>query len=1054
MSKHRHRLVESGSFLITFLQLTFIIVVADFLVNELAGHLPGWGWALSPSVEGIFSSGLLTILSAPFVWCLCFRPLQKKIKRDIQRIGENSRRNAKLRQALDASQEMILITDEKGGIVYVNPALCKFTGYPEEDLIGRTPAMLDSPHADQQVLAEMNATLISGRYWSGRVLGRRNGPRKFPVSIEGQADQPDVYEYWAELHVTPIMDENGTLVGHVQIQRDVSAVVEREKLARMEKADTEARLKIAEILAGQGKLQQRIEQVLEVLFELDGLALQKKGGLFRKKGEVLEMFILRGQFSDEFREKERQIPVGACLCGKAALSGELLVSDDCFCDPRHEHQFEGMKSHGHYIVPLREKEQILGILFLYTDPYPERQSARLVTLRLVGEMLALALLQEEARETLAFAREQAESQAKAKSAFLANMSHEIRTPMNGVLGMLDLLQETPLSDEQRELVRTAVNSADALLEIINDILDFSKLEAGKVEIERTRFDLADLLEEVCTLLAQRAHSKNLDLNLFLPPELPQVREGDPTRLRQVLTNLIGNAVKFTEQGEITVSVKEQQSGELQFEIRDTGIGISPEAQTRLFHAFGQADVSTTRRFGGTGLGLSICKSLVELMGGVIGVDSVPGQGSRFWFKLSLPSLRDETVEPKCSVNWQGKKALVVDDNATNRQILSSYLQHYGLIVAEAVDGKNALELLDRDGAFDIVLTDMHMPGMDGAELAAAMAGDPRFASIPRLLLSSGVMIGEEEKRCLGIVKSVLKPIRRNTLMNTLEEILVGTTGQQTAAKSGSDVFWPGRRILVAEDNPVNCKVITARLRKLEIQVDVVENGAEALERLDSQTYDLVLMDCQMPIMDGYEATRRLRCREMDLQLPRIPVIALTAHAGEGEKEKCLSCGMDAYLSKPVRTEVLIEQLSRYLGRPTDKRDPQREETVVTRQVQDHSSQPLVCNLELALKLLDHDRELLDEMIDLCLDDLPRRLDELRQAQMGGDTDALADAAHAIKGMARHFFTDALQNQAEELERLARQGDCDQDGVRTTNLILIAEAVMRALKKASEDSHVI
>ena len=1039
-------------FLAVFLRMSVIIAVTDFVIRGIVARLPGWGFSSPFTLESLLESGSLTVLSAPLIWYLCFRPMQLRISRDREELAKESRSQAKLRQAVDACQDMILITDETGRIRYANPSLCQFSGYQEEDLVGLSPAVLDSPHCDRAVVAEMNKTLKSGKPWAGRILGRRYGPKSFPIPIEGQADRADELEYWAEIRVTPILDAEGNVTGYVQIQRDVSAQVKREKAARMEKADTEARLRIADILASQGSLEQRFESILEVLFELEGLALQRKGGLFRKHGEILEMFALHGQFSDEFRERERQIPLGACLCGRAALSGELLVSDDCFCDPRHEHSFEGMKPHGHYIIPLMQEKQVLGILFLYTDPYPEQNPARLATLRQVGEMLALALLQDEARKTLAEARDQARAQTQAKSAFLANMSHEIRTPMNGVLGMLDLLQETPMSNEQQELVKTAASSADALLEIINDILDFSKLEAGKVEIEKTRFVLPDLLEEVCTLMAPRAHAKDLDLNLFLPPDLAPLRQGDPTRIRQVLTNLIGNAVKFTERGEVTVTLEECLTGELLFEVRDTGIGITPEAQERLFRPFDQADVSTTRRFGGTGLGLSISKRLVELMGGTIGVDSAPGQGSRFWFRLPLKAQEDGRKEAQPSVDLKGKRVLVVDDNATNRQILHAYLQHLGLQLREAVDAREALTILDGDRDFDVVLTDMHMPGMDGAGLAATMASDPHLASIPRVLLSSGVMLSEEQRQRLGIVKSLLKPIRRNLLKNVLTEILATTPVQQASSKSMREISWPGRRILVAEDNPVNQKVITSRLKKLKIEVDVVENGKDAVERLEAQLYDLVLMDCQMPVMDGYEATRRLRAREMEHRQDRMAIIALTAHVGEGEKEKCLSCGMDDYLSKPVKSETLIELLSRYLGEPAEL-DALENIIALPETGREEGHQPAGCDLEAALRQLDNDKELLDEMIGLCLEDLPNRLDELRQAHSQGDLIAIAEAAHAIKGMAGHFFAESLQTQARELEQLAREGGGENEGNRIQDLIRMAETVLETLRREHEREHV-
>ena len=324
------------------------------------------------------------------------------------------------------------------------------------------------------------------------------------------------------------------------------------------------------------------------------------------------MFVLQGSFSDEFIEKEQHIACGSCLCGRAAVSGELLVSDDCFCDPRHEHTFADMQAHGHYIVPIISAGEALGVLFLYTDPYPAQNDSRLSMLKQVGEMLALAVLQEQAKVSLENARDMATQAALAKSEFLANMSHEIRTPMNGVLGMLDLLRDTNMSRSQWDLVETAHSSAEALLAILNDILDFSKLEAGKLEVEQIDFNLATLVEDVCSLLAARAHSKDLELNCFMPVAMPRCWKGDPTRIRQVLTNLLGNAIKFTEHGEVSVTVKHTPSNEgpdhFRFEVRDTGVGIAPEAQAHLFQPFSQAETNTARRFGGTGLGLSISKN--------------------------------------------------------------------------------------------------------------------------------------------------------------------------------------------------------------------------------------------------------------------------------------------------------------------------------------------------------------------------------------------------------------------------------------------------------------
>jgi len=976
------------------------------------------------------------------------------IRREITKIKENEIRLLTLKRALDASREMIIVTDNHGCIQYANPALLDFTGWQEEQLVGRPPNMLDSPNADQPTLAEMQQCLYQGKAWNGRLLNRRKGTA--PFSIAGQTTQPDTRDYWADISVTAIRDAKDKLLGYVQIQRDITSQVYLEQTQLLENVDTAARLAISETLQQTLPLNERFAQVLNILFNLKAFDLQRKGGIFIKDPDqdFLDLYVLHGQFSEEFIRREQRIPYGACLCGRAAVSQELVVSDDCFCDPRHEHQFNGMQPHGHYIVPIVSVGATLGILFLYTDPYPIQADSRLAMLRQVGDMLALALLQEQAKLSLEAARDAAEQATKTKAEFLANMSHEIRTPMNGVLGMLDILKDTDMSHEQEDLVATAANSAESLLTIINDILDFSKLEAGKFELESIEFNLHLLVEEVCTLMSGRAHSKDLELNCFLHPSLPPYWHGDPTRIRQVLTNLIGNAIKFTEHGEVSVKVLCQELANdkrlLRFEVKDTGIGMSPEGQARLFQPFTQADSSTARRFGGTGLGLSICKNLVNMMDGAIGLESAIDQGTCFWFTLPLqPTIN---TEPRPAADLSGKRALIVDDNATNRKILRHYLQHWGVIVNEvdnAADALAALETAVKIGeSVDILLSDLHMPEMDGFALARAITNNPAISATPRILLSSGGLGFEADRLALGFAQCLLKPVRQTQLFDAIINALqTPITQVNTVTKtSTAQPDYRNKRILIAEDNKVNQKVIQAMLGKFNCIPDLAENGQEALDLLAQHHYDLVLMDCQMPVMDGYEAARKLRSLELTHKTDRIPVIALTAHAASGEREKCLAAGMDDFLTKPISRPKLAISLAHWLDESS-----QAEIIVPDNRIANNQSHLDVWDQAAALKQLDEDQELLNDMIDLFLKETPVRIIDLENALAQDNLIALADASHALKGMAGHFCADLLQSKAASLEHSARQGDPADFQQMTTQVVNAALSLISILQQ-SQGTH--
>jgi PAS domain S-box-containing protein len=871
-----------------------------------------------------------------------------------QRVGRLIGRAKKEWEAsVDAVSELILVTDLDGLIVRCNQTTVRYLRSTYQDLLGQ--------HIDEAFFAE-----------------------KQPGEIRMLAIQDDIQfpelEGWYTVTSYPVSLEED-IHRQVYVIRDVTDRILAQREIERQKTYFESLVQNSPVAVVIMNLNHEIMS-LNPAFER----------LFGYKNEEVEGFNLDEILVPDVNFEEAVNYTNQALSGGMVHGfGQRRRKDGSLVDVEI------------FGVPVIVGEDLVGVLGLYHD---------------ISDLVR--------------ARREAESADQAKSEFLANMSHEIRTPLNGVIGMVELALDTPLTPEQEDYLQTARDSADSLLGLLNDILDFSKIAAGQLDLDCIDFDLRTTVEGVAQTLAPRAELNNLEMACMIYHEVPLRLQGDPGRLRQILTNLVGNAIKFAQDGEVVIQVRVEEELEedvrLRFSVRDTGIGIPDERLATIFERFVQVDSSTTRKYGGTGLGLAISKQLVEIMGGQIAVESELGEGSTFWFTCSFTK-QPEASESKLvvPVDLQDVRILVVDDNATNCMILNKTLENFGCWAWTVNSGRQALDTLQaaaQSGSpYRLVILDMQMPEMDGEQTLRAIKADPLLEDTVVVILTSIGRRGDAALlEAIGCAGYLLKPIKQRQLY----EALVSVLGQRHAAAGEqkplfvtrhflSEQYRNSMRILLAEDNPINQKLVVALLQKAGYSLDVVENGQQAVDAVRKNSYDLIFMDVQMPVMDGLEASSLIREREKEGQ--HISIVAMTAHALKGDREMCLAAGMDEYLAKPLDPDevfAVIERLSFTAG--------EQPEAAQTEMEMGDLNQGFPIDLDTALPRFGGDIAFFKELLGDFITQLIDQHGQMCEILAVNEADGMARLAHSLKGLAANFSAGRLNRLAEVLETQSKAGD--------------------------------
>lgn len=901
---------------------------------------------------------------------------------------------------------------------------------------------IDSEGVYTNVTEAVNAILgfsveeMQGKYAWEFLSESEIAPFKDYLTTHSQTKQPIVdYEFWhatssghqicLQANGVPVLSESGELTGFRGVLKDI----------------TDRKLKEEKII-WQQKVQEGVNRIL-----MAGSHMDSEEALGELVLEICHQLTAStdGAIIEIVRQNRTKLIAGSLNNKLLTLAEEVIGQEpeyDCI-----------QSSPELFGVPLEHDGRLLGAMVIGADDQPLQketdQAVELLSTAFLGVLIrnrsqrqVQQARQEAERINIqlkeAFEREkqlaiEAESANKAKSEFLANMSHEIRTPMNGIIGMVELLTGTQLDGTQKDYTETIRTSSNSLLTIINDILDFSKIEAGKLELENIRFDLRVVLDSIMDSIAVRAQKKQLELTCFIEPNVPAFLKGDPGRLRQILTNLIGNAIKFTEEGEVNVTVALQHESDQEidcmFSVRDSGIGISQEKIDSLFQSFTQADTSHTRKYGGTGLGLSISKRLVDLMGGEIGAESVVGSGSRFWFSCKLHKQNISEINPfRPTQDFEGIRVLCVDDNPTNCRVLAGALESWNVRHSELTDSLQAMEYLHNahssNDPFTLGILDFSMPGMSGKDLCAEIRASTQFADLPLIMMTSMGNRGDAQAmKAIGFNAYLTKPVKQTQLYNCLTLVLgQKETGQKhpelITQHNIQEINKLNLRILLVEDNKINQKVALGIMKNLGYLADTADNGEIALSKLSESKYDLIFMDIQMPVMDGFEATKAIRNSETLMSDRDIPIIAMTAHAMKGDRERCIQGGMDDYISKPINGTEIDSLIKKWM--PSHPIPSRPVEEMVSNGDKSHESS--VFDLEAIKERIGFDMELIQELLSIFITSTAGQIDTLKDSVRTRDFNAISSIAHSIKGASSNVGAMKLSKVSRLLEEKAMAKD--------------------------------